>query len=183
MNVAVRRVMTIDEFLAWEEKQELRYEFDGHRAHAMAGGTRDHAAIQANLITALRNRLRGQPCQAYGSELKMRLGKSVRYHDAMIVCTPGRGRATSVDDPIVVFEIVSESSGAIDHVTKNFEYRNTPSIQRYVIIEQTVIGAEVFARAEDWTGRVHGRGSVLPIPEAGIELPLDELYEGLDLAA
>ena len=53
MNVALRRPMTVPEFLAWEERQELRYEFDGFQPVAMPGGTRVHAAIEMNLAAAL----------------------------------------------------------------------------------------------------------------------------------
>jgi len=53
MNVAVRKPMTLAEFLAWEEQQELRHEFDGLRVIAMAGGTAAHSAIQGNLAATL----------------------------------------------------------------------------------------------------------------------------------
>ena len=39
MSVAVRRPMTMEAFLAWEEGQELRWEFDGFAPTAMTGGT------------------------------------------------------------------------------------------------------------------------------------------------
>ena len=183
MNVAVRKPMTMAEFLEWEERQALRYEFNGERPVAMTGGTWNHASIQANLITALRSRLRGTVCQAFGSELKISVDGSIRYPDAFITCTPGDGRATVAADPVVVFEIVSPSSGSTDRIIKNLEYRNTSSIQRYVILEQTAIGAEVFTRAgDDWAGRVQDAGSVLHLPEAGIDVPLDELYQDIELA-
>jgi Uma2 family endonuclease len=61
--------MTLAEFLAWEERQEQRYEFDGSEPVAMAGGSLAHAAIQRNLALALGTRLRGKPCQFFGSDL------------------------------------------------------------------------------------------------------------------
>ena len=63
MNVALRVPMTLAEFLDWEDRQELRYEFDGLQPIAMTGGTRAHAAIQGNLAVALKTRLRGKPGQ------------------------------------------------------------------------------------------------------------------------
>jgi hypothetical protein len=77
MSVAMRRRMTLDAFLAWEAGQELRWEFDGFAAVAMTGGTAGHSAIQRNLTTALANRLRGKPCQAYTSDLKIRVAGSI----------------------------------------------------------------------------------------------------------
>jgi Uma2 family endonuclease len=72
MSLALRQPITLADFLLWEERQPLRYEFDGVDPVAMTGGTRAHADIQANLATALRTRLRGKPCRFYGSDLKIR---------------------------------------------------------------------------------------------------------------
>ncbi len=183
MNVALRQRMSRAEFLAWEERQELRYEFDGFDIRAMVGVTRAHAVIQANLIGALRDRLRGKACRPFGSELKIEVADSIRYPDAFVVCTPGDPRSTVVTDPVVIFEILSESTARIDHVDKNAEYRATPSVQRYVMLEQDSQAATVFAReGERWVGSLLTGDVVLAMPEIGIEVPLAELYEGLDLS-
>ena len=183
MNVALKQRMTLAEFLAWEERQELRYEFDGFQTYGMVGGTAAHAAIQANLIGALTSRLRGKVCRPFGSELKIAVAGSIRYPDAFVVCTPVSPRATFVTDPVVIFKVLSDSTARIDHVDKNAEYRATPSVQRYVMLEQDSQAATVFAReGERWVGtRVTG-DAVLAMPEIGIELPLAEFYEGLDLS-
>lgn len=55
MNVAFRRPMTLDEFLAWERRQELRYELDGIRAVAMTGGTVEHSGIACAASDAVRS--------------------------------------------------------------------------------------------------------------------------------
>jgi Uma2 family endonuclease len=112
MNVALRKPMTLDAFLDWESRQELRYEFDGFQPIAMTGGTSEHAAIQRNLITALTIRLRGKPCQAYGSELKIAVAGSIRYPDAFVVCSPIPRGSTVVTDPVVVFEVLSRAPRA-----------------------------------------------------------------------
>ena len=183
MSMPQRVPMTPDEYLEWEQQQEERYEYDGYGPVLMAGAREAHADIQRNLLIAVGTRLRGKQCRVYGTDMKMATGLSYRFPDALIVCGPrDRGRVIA-EDPIVVFEILSDSTGGTDRITKFFEYRNTPSVQRYIIIEQSVVGAEVFTRGEDWVGRVHGAGAVIHIPEAGIELPLDELYDGLDLSA
>lgn len=175
--------MTIEQFRAWEERQELRYEFDGFRAVAMTGGTAAHAAIQINLLVALGTRLRGKPCRPYGSDLKIEVAGSIRYPDAFVVCSPVPPTDTVVRDPTVIFEILSESTANTDLFEKNAEYRNTPSVQRYVILEQTHAAAIVFARRnEDWISEILAGGdAVLRLPEIGIEVPLAELYAGVGL--
>jgi Uma2 family endonuclease len=178
MTVAVRKPMTTDQFLAWEERQELRYEFDGVQPLAMTGGTAAHAAIQRNLIVALGTALRDSPCQPYGSELKIRVAERIRYPEAFVVCTPIPPRAKVVTDPVVIFEVVSESSVTTDFVTKNAEYRATPSVRRYVVLQQTKAAAAVFSRkGDDWvTDLLCGDESILRIPEIGIDIPLSEIY-------
>ena len=182
MSVALRG-MTVMEFLAWEERQELRYEFDGFEPHAMTGGTVNHAAIQAMLIRVVGNRLAGSACRVFGSHLKISVDGSIRYPDAIVVCTPAAGKATVVDDPVVVFEIVSPSTERVDRIVKSAEYRNTPSVQAYVLLQQDFMGATVFRRAGDiWTADTYGEGETLGLAPIGIELQIDELYEGLDLS-
>jgi len=185
MNHLLRKPMTLEQFLAWEERQPLRYEFDGIQPRAMTGGTAAHAAIQRNVIIALGNRLRGNRCQPYGSELKIMVDGHIRYPDAFVVCTDVPPRSTVVTDPVIVFEVLSDSTAGDDLVVKNAEYRATPSIQRYVILPQTTAAAMVFSRkAEDWiSDLVAGEEAVLRLPEIGVEIPLAEIYAGLPLEA
>jgi len=182
MNVALRRTMTLDDFLIWEAEQPERYEYDGFGPVAMNGGTVAHATIGTNLIIELGNRLRGTHCRAYGSGLKILVAGRVRYPDAFVACTPASNEATWRTDPVVVFEILSESTAVIDQTTKNAEYRATASIRRYVMLSQGSISANVYERIGDgWIGTlVTDPTSVLAMPEIGVELPLAALYDGLE---
>ena len=183
MNVALRQPMTVEQFLAWEDRQELRYEFDGFQPVAMTGDTAAHSTIQVNLIAALSGRLQGKPCRPHGSHMKIEVAGRIRYPDAFVVCTPVPPRSKVVTEPIVVFEVLSDGSVNEDLVVKNAEYRATPSIQRYIILQQTDAGAVVFARkGEDWISEpISGTDAVVRMPEIGIEIPLAELYIGVDL--
>jgi len=182
MNLALRRSMALPEFLAWEERQELKHEFDGTRPVAMTGVTRAHAIIQANLTASLKNRLRGKPCDFFGSDLKIEVAGRIRYPDGFVTCSPGPSTSTVVHDPVVIFEILSPCTSSTDRIVKNAEYRATPSVQRYVMLEQDRIGATVFTRAgDDWIGHILLEDARLEMPEIGIEIPLAELYEGVVL--
>ena len=178
---ALPKQMSLDEFLAWEERQELRYEYDGLAARAMTGGTQAHAGIQVNLMAALRNGLRGKPCRAFGSELKVRTQTSIRYPDALIVCGPLEPRSTFARDPVVIFEILSPSSARLDLGAKNAEYQTIPSLRRYVVLHQTQAAAEVFRRDEngEWTFEFLDASSLLEMPEADVRLALAEIYEDI----
>ncbi len=180
MSAALQHTMTLEEFLDWENRQPLKHEFDGFLPVAMTGGTAAHAFIQVNLIGALRDRLRGGPCRAVGSELKIQVAGRVRYPDAFVVCSPVPVDATVVTEPIIVFEILSPGTSTTDRIDKNREYRDTPSIQRYVILEQTCQAATVFNRdGDDWVGHILIGDVDLPLPEIAAAVPLRELYEGV----
>ena len=183
MSLALNNPISLAEFLAWEERQSLRHEFDGLRAFAMTGGTLAHTAIQANLTIAIGGRLRGGPCRFYGSDLKIRTRDDhIRYPDGFVACGARENTSTLVSDPVVIFEVLSAATAAVDRIVKAREYQATPSVQRYVMLEQDRIGATVYARTGDgWTHEILIAGSTLALPEIAVELPLAELYEGLVL--
>ena len=184
MNVLARKPMSLAEFLEWEERQELRHEFDGIGPVAMTGGTAKHAAIQRNLAYALTGPLRGKPCQFFGSDLKIQVADDhIRYPDGMVVCSPVAPDAKVVPDPVVIFEVLSPSTSAIDRIVKAREYQATPSVKRYVMLEQDRIGATVHARAESgWSVLVLKDNDALVMPEIGVEVPLAEFYEGVEFS-
>jgi Uma2 family endonuclease len=182
MNLALRKPMTLAEFLAWEERQELKHEFDGFGPVAMTGGTLDHASIQGNLAAALVTRLRGQPCRFYGSDAKFLTAEgTVRYPDGMVVCGPIERGAKFVENPVVVFEVLSPRTTRTDRIAKAREYQATPSVRRYVMLEQDGVAAVVYSRdGATWTHEILVADSILALPEIDVELPLAELYEGLE---
>ncbi len=172
--------MTLAAFLEWEQLQEDRYEFDGLNVVAMTGGTWNHAAIQRNLIGLLYNRLRGHRCQAFGSELKIQSRHSIRYPDAFVTCSPVPPGALVAADSVIVLEILSESTSYTDRIEKNREYRDTPSIQRYVILEQLKPAATVYSgMGETWAVEVLVGEAVLALPEIDTSLSLGDIYEGI----
>jgi Uma2 family endonuclease len=182
MSGALRKSMTLLQFLDWEETQPMRYEFDGFRPIAMTGGSANHAYIQRNLAISVGGRLRGQVCRFVGSDLKIEVVGRIRYPDGFVFCSPLPGGDKVVRDPVMIFEVLSESTARTDLITKNHEYKATPAVRRYVILEQDTPGGTMFERVgDDWVGHLLAADAMLRMPEIGIELPLAELYEGVDL--
>ena len=182
MVAAAQRAMDMAQFLAWEERQELRHEFDGINVVAMTGGTAAHASIIGNLNAALNVRLRGTTCRAYGSDMKIQLAGSIRYPDAFVTCTPVAPDATFIADPVVIFEVLSKSTAGRDLGAKSAEYQSHPSIQRYVVLYQTHRAAQVFFRTgQGWEFEPVDAKGMLELPEIGIAVSLAEIYEGLTL--
>jgi Uma2 family endonuclease len=184
MNAPLRKAWTQDEFFSWAERQETRYEFDGFQPVAMTGGTGGHATISGNVFFALRTRLRNSGCKPLGSDAGVEIeGSTVRYPDALVTCTKFSPETRKIPGVVAVFEVVSQTSSGRDHVVKVREYARADSIRRYVIIESTVVGLTVRERStadEPWQVTTLAEGDVLDLPEFGIEIPVAELYEGID---
>jgi len=85
-----------------------------------------------------------------------------------------------VRNPVVIFEVLSPSTAAKDRIVKAREYQATPSVKRYVMLEQDRIGATVYVRAQDgWSVLILKDDDILAMPEIGLDIPLAEFYEGL----
>ncbi len=183
MNLALRKPMTRDEFLRWAEAQDGRYEFDGAQPVAMVGGTNGHGVIASNLNGQLYLRLRGKSCRPMGAEGGgiATTGGKIRYPDALVTCTKVDRRDRLTPDPVIVFEVVSPHSEREDRVLKPAEYHAVSSIRRFVILEQDCIRLTVYWRdsTEPWSTLTLAEGDRLALPEIGIEIPVNDLYEGI----
>ena len=177
--------MTSEEYLAWEERQEFKWEFDGLQPVAMNGSTWAHTRIQGNIITALNARLRGKPCQPCGSDMRVpTIQGRYRYPDALVTCTPQPLDGRDVTDPVVLFEVLSPSTAEADRTVKLNEYQSIPSLHRYLMLEQTRVFATVITRmAAGWSIALAGLEDVIAMPEIGVDLPVSEIYDGLTFPA
>jgi len=185
MNISLRTSWTQDQFFAWDGHNEGRYEFDGFQPVAMTGGSLNHSLIIGNLLGTLRARLAGAPCKPLGPDAGIEtIGSAVRYPDAVVTCSKFKGAAYTVPGVVVVFEVVSRRSGRTDRIIRVREYAGVPSIRRYVILESTGIGLTVRHRDagdQPWiVETLKDTDDVLALPEIGIEIPVGELYAGVD---
>jgi Uma2 family endonuclease len=178
---AALQPMTLADFLAWEDRQPDRWEFDGFRPVAMTGGTVAHVAIGGNIRLELGNRLRGSGCEPFGPNSRIIVAGRVRYPDALVTCSAQDRKATIITDPVIVFEVLSDSTGYTDTFEKLREYSATPSIRRYVVVHQDHVAAILYARdGSRVVVETVGPGGTLDLPDIGIALPLDDLYRGVE---
>jgi Uma2 family endonuclease len=184
MNGALQQSWTVEKFFAWAGHQEGRYEFDGEQPVAMTGGSNRHAIIMRDLHRALDRRLRGTPCQSLGPDAGIAtIGNAIRYPDALVTCTKQIEEARTVEGVVIAFEIVSPTSVRTDHTLKVREYAAIVSMRRYIIIESAAPGLLVLHRQnsnDPWTALPLSAGDLLKLPELGMEMPVDELYDGLE---
>lgn len=177
--------MSREQFLDWVQRQEGRFEFDGYRPVPMTGGTRRHNQIVQNVYGSLRSRLRGSGFWTLGPDAGLATGQNaVRYPDVIVTSAKGSGDDLLIPDVLIAFEVISPNSGRTDRVVKLREYLAVGSIRRYVIVEQMSAAITVLERDEHgtaWQARGFVGGEVVAMPEIGIEVPVSEFYEDVDL--
>ena len=187
MNVAFRKPrMTREQFFEWAQAQDEPYEFDGFQPVAMTGGTAKHNVIALNIHRSLYDRLKGNRCRPLGMDAGLAtVGNTVRYPDALVTCSPVPDDSHLIPGVVVVFEVLSPTSGRMDRIVKVREYRAVPSIRRYVMVEYAFAGLTVLERADgdsNWTATTLTDGDTLQLPEIGITMPVAEIYAGTGLA-
>lgn len=188
MNVALRKPWTQEQFFSWAERQDTRYEFDGFQPVAMTGGSNNASAIGVNLILALGNRLRGSGCRPLGPDAGVEtVDHAIRYPDALVTCSKFNGTDKSVPGVVVIFEVVGSTPDANrrDRITKVREYAAVSSIRRYVILESSGVGLTVMERSSPdqvWQTTVLTGEDILRMPEIDIEIPVAEIYEGIEFS-
>jgi Uma2 family endonuclease len=136
MPSAAEKLMSLDEFLAWEREQPERHEFDGFTVTAMTGASIAHVKITMNLAFSLRQALRGTGCRPLSSDAKVIAGGSVRYPDIAVTCRPMADRDDVIPEPILIIEVLSPSTERIDRGRKKLDYFATDSVRQYAIVEQ-----------------------------------------------
>lgn len=154
---------------------------------AMAGGTARHSLICSNLGGELRILLKGKPCAAYESNLRLKVKATglVTYPDVSVYCGPlekdGDDRiAETYVNPTAVFEVLSRSTEAYDRGFKSHHFRRIDSLKAYVLVSQESPHVEIFERQEQsaWLLReARGRDSILQIPAISVTLSLAEVYD------
>lgn len=180
-----KRLLSVAEYLAFEKASVEKHEFFQGEVFAMAGASARHNVIFSNLFAALFSRLRGKPCQPYGSELRIHLPENglFTYPDISIICGDIVSSPEDADTatlPTVVIEILSESTKDYDRGGKFKLYRTIATLREYVLVDSELVTIEVF--------RLNNRGhweleeyrsptDVLTLPTLELQIPLAEVYE------
>lgn len=183
--LAAAHFITVEEYLDGEELAEQKHEYLAGVVYAMEGGTFAHSAIASNLLIALGAQLHGKKCRPLNSDLKLRirLADQTRFYypDAQVLCRPSPAGTVFLDEPAVIFEVISESTRRIDENEKRSAYLSIPTLTAYVLIEQDRPAATVWRRTErgfvreDYAGAEAG----IAFDDIGARITLGELREGL----
>ena len=182
---ATRR-MTLDEFLAWDDGTDRRYELLGGIVTAMAPPMPRHGLLAAALSGEIRSALRARPpCRVF-SEAGIALpdrNDTFYVADLAVICEPLRAEDRLIRNPVLIVEILSSSTAAIDRQIKVPDYRRITSVMEILLIDSESAFAEVHRREGDrWiTEMMRGLDSTLALNSVPLTISLSELYEGMPL--
>ena len=183
MMPARKQTMTYAEYLVFEEKSVEKHEFLDGEVFAMAGGTIEHAGLAAAISIALGAALRDRPCRVYSSDLRVRIRATglTTYPDVSVVC--GQAEADAEDacaivNPLLLVEVLSDSTEAYDRGEKAAHYRHIPSLREYVLVSQHRPRIEVFRRndAGRWELYEYESGSHAELASVGCAIAVDDVY-------
>jgi Uma2 family endonuclease len=173
-----------EEYLAVEREAEYKSEYVDGVMYAMAGGSERHNLIAGNLVTELNIQLREAPCRVYPSDLKVRVPNSKKffYPDVSVVC----GDTEFADDardvilnPILIVEVLSDSTAAFDRGKKFQSYQQIESLQEYLLVTQDEYVVEHYLRQENnhWLyTKVTGLEEAIVLPTLKCQLALSGVY-------
>jgi len=179
--------ISLSEFLELEATATYKSEYWDGQVFAMAGGTYEHALIASNLIGALGERRRGQPCRVIGSDLLVEAAEAglVTYPDVLVICGEPQfvgPKRLVVSNPVLVVEVLSPSTEGRDRGRKATQYRKNRTLQQYVLVATEEARVEVYTRGEDgsWSLREwSGMEAVAELASVGCVVPLGEVYAGV----
>lgn len=169
-------------YLASERAAAEKHEYIDGIVVAMGGGSRDHSRIKVNLTALLQGQLVARGCEAFDSDLRVRVDAGrYTYPDLVVVCGESRFADRESDtllNPTAIFEVLSPSTEAQDRGEKWTRYRQIPSLRHYVLVSQDKPLMEVFTRAGDvWLfGDARGMEATLELEAIGARLALGDVY-------
>lgn len=176
-----RQPMTAADYLDWEETQEQRHEFVAGEVFPMAGAEDWHVTVSLNIAMALRQHLRGGPCQTYISDMRLQVEAANAYFYPDVMVTGDAADHASrrfKSHPVLLVEVLSDSTGHYDRGGKFAQYRRIASLREFALVDIARRATDVYRKGADGLWVLHpfvGDESVL-FASVDLQLPAHELF-------
>ncbi|MGK7930211.1 MAG: Uma2 family endonuclease [Microcystaceae cyanobacterium] len=174
--------LTPDEYLSLEEKSDVKHEYRQGEVYAMAGASNNHVLIAVNIITLLRNHLRGKGCRIYASDTKVKIeALNTYYYPDIAVSCDERDRILTqyICYPCLIIEVLSDSTEAFDRGDKFADYRQLDTLAEYVLISQNTKRIDSFSKDEQgqWILRSYEKNDRFCLNIIDFSCFVSEIYE------
>ncbi len=186
MTQSAHHLFTFHDYLALEaDSTVVKHEYFSGQVWAMSGGSPAHSRLAANVLGLLSELLRGKPCQAFTSDLRIRARATglATYPDVSVICgrlelDPEDAKGHTVTNPRVLFEVSSPSTDAYDRGDKLAHYQSTASVEEVVFVAQERCEVEVVRRESDgsWSRHVFRDGDSVALRSLECELLVALIY-------
>lgn len=180
---ATRPRLTYAEYLAAEEVGDVKHEYVNGEIFAMSGGTPTHGALAMAVGSLLFAALRDRPCRVFSSDVRIRVEASdfAAYPDVSVVCDQleaASDDSNAVTNPVLIVEVLSDSTEAHDGGDKAACYRRIPSLREYLLVSQHRRRLELFRRNPQGRWELHeaGPGESLELASVEVRVDVDEVY-------
>ena len=185
MSAALRKAdiyLTPEEYLSGEMISGTKHEYLAGIIYAMAGASRSHNLVAGNLLIELGIQLRGKRCVPFGSDMRLRIHKPgatfYYYPDVTVDCSDSKD--DEIDQPTVIFEVLSPSTDRGDRGDKLVNYQSLASMRVYALVDQFRMAVTVYRRGEGdaWTREFFSDADEkVDLPEIGCALTLRTIYD------
>ena len=184
-----KQKLSIEEYLEMENASMEKHEYYKGEIFAMSGAKVPHVVISDNILTVLKQKLKGKKCMPYGSDLRIHIQSNTlfTYPDISIIC----GEIMTLNDdnynvlnPAVIIEVLSKSTKNYDRGEKFKLYRDIPTLKEYILVDSETIHLEVFRLNENnhWElEEYNSMGSFLFIKAIDEKVAISEIYEGANI--
>jgi Uma2 family endonuclease len=177
-----RDLMSIEEYLTFEEGTPVRHEYVAGEIFAMSGGSIEHELIAGNVFAAFHSHLRGGPCKSFMNNFKLHLevneSKFFYYPDVMVACGP-IADIRFCTNPRLVVEVLSPSTERTDRREKALNYRQISALEEYVLVAQQTAEVTLYRRSEHWAPLIlNSLEETAEFRSIALSLPLGQIYEG-----
>ena len=174
--------LTHEEYFALEQAEDQRFEYLAGEIFAMAGGTESHALIGSNILVGLSNALRGKPCRVYGADMKLYVRDYDKfcYPDVQVLCEKGTRHEKYVENPVLVVEVLSDSTESYDRNKKFEHYRSIESLKYYLLVDQTCKHVELYEKESKDRWIVTYPKDRLVFPSLEIVIYVEDIYRQVE---
>jgi Uma2 family endonuclease len=181
--------MSLEDFeeLLADKPDNEKWELIGGRVvRGMVGARWEDHLIIRNIDLAISNHLHGtgRPCFTFRETFYLKEAKDdlAALPDLMVRCGRLESGATSLNDPVIVVEVVSPGSEARDRMEKRVAYQALPALATYVIVERDRMLVDVYERGNkgfDSAISLQDAHDRLKLPSIGFEMTLADIYRDI----
>lgn len=178
-------LLTPAEYLEWEAQQDLRYEYINGRVRPLANETLDRAiSTAANFHAMIEEHLRCTVCRVFGDRVKVQTveSNSFCYPDVSVSGdVHDRSANNFISHPCLVVEVLSPSSEAYDRGDKFGLYRQSPTIQEYVLVSTDLMHLDIYRQLApgQWEFSSYSSGEPIELISVNFSFEIDRVYTGI----